>query len=173
MFTLSFTNTNNNFDNIIIDDATFRSLLNKTGDTSSNLNCDSLNYMKTVEIRNLICGSRWEVVDFSETWWSSQVSSHSVKIPEYSLCCSNRSTRKGGGVALYISNKLRSSVVDAESLNKVMGNLFVEAEASGVKLLIGIFLFTCRMTISTALNAQSASTKYGGCSQFPPHALWC
>uniref|UniRef100_A0A1A9UIA8 Uncharacterized protein n=1 Tax=Glossina austeni TaxID=7395 RepID=A0A1A9UIA8_GLOAU len=90
--------------------------------------------MKTVEIRNLISCSRWEVFGFSETSWSSQVSSHSAKIPGYSLCSSNRSTKKDGGVALYISNKLRSSVVDAESLNKVMENLFVEVEASGTRI---------------------------------------
>lgn len=47
-------------------------------------------------------------------------------------------TRRGMCVALYILNRLRFSVVHAELVNGVMKNLFVEVEASGVKLLIGI-----------------------------------
>ncbi|KAI9575341.1 hypothetical protein GQX74_013180 [Glossina fuscipes] len=116
-------NTNNNFGNITVDDATGRSLLNNTGDSCKNLNCHSLYYMKIGQIKSLIISSRWEVVLVKAGGVVRFL--HIPGYPGFSLCCIDTSTRKGGGVALYISNKLRFSVVDPESFKKVMQNLFV------------------------------------------------
>ncbi|KAI9576373.1 hypothetical protein GQX74_009427 [Glossina fuscipes] len=56
----------------------------------------------------------------------------------YSLCRSDSSTGKSGGVAFNIPGRLGFSVANAKSINGMTDNLIVEIEPSEGKLLVGI-----------------------------------
>ena len=68
-----------------------------------------------------------DIACLSETWLSA--CSPNVDIPGYNLVRDDRKNRKGGGVSIYINNRLKFNVLEELTIE--------EAECCGVEILIG------------------------------------
>ena len=66
-------------------------------------------------IDNCIIEKVPDVVILCETWLTRF--SPSITIPGYDLCHKDRQTKKGGGVALLISNKIRYRLLNNKNTN--------------------------------------------------------
>lgn len=66
---------------------------------------------KFTEIYNLLISSEVDIICISETWLGAHISDSSVTIPGFTIYRCDRLHRVGGGVAIYISDKIKSSLV--------------------------------------------------------------
>lgn len=64
---------------------------------------------KFADLRSMILEEKYDVFGVTETWFSAKISNQSLKIDGYNLVRRYRLSR-GGGVALYVSDKLRYKV---------------------------------------------------------------
>ncbi|CRK89922.1 CLUMA_CG003653, isoform A [Clunio marinus] len=100
------------------------------------------------EIKMLVSGLNLHVLAISETWLSNQHNNNLINIPGYSIKRHDRIKKRGGGVALYIHETIRSKIIAKSH--------------EGIKLAIGVVYNppnNNRMdTLSRIL--QEISTKY-------------
>lgn len=66
---------------------------------------------KIDELRDIFVNSNTHIIAVSETWLKSHISNKSVEITGYKLLRADRMFRRGGGVALYVSTKLKTRIV--------------------------------------------------------------
>ena len=101
--------------------------------------CASTSSGKLDEIRHILEGNHLDIVGFSETWLKSYVLSQAVNIPGYHLCRHDRQDgRRGGGVALLISDRFKFRTVFLSEVGDVCEALFIEISVQDTKLLIGV-----------------------------------
>lgn len=95
----------------------------------AHLNCrsirPSLNSTKFDELKSVLCGSNLDVIGISETWLKSDISSHAVEIPGYTFVRNDRRNMRGGGVGIYVSNKLKYTVVFKSSIAGKCESLYI------------------------------------------------
>lgn len=72
-------------------------------------NAQSLNpcLNKFQEIFSMIYKSKFDIIGISETWLKPSILDSAVKIPGFNMYRCDRDLRKGGGVAFYVSSKLK------------------------------------------------------------------
>lgn len=89
----------------------------KIGLKIGHLNAQSMNprNVKFAEIYDFLIASDFDVICVSETWWSDSITESSVSLPGYKLFRGDRLDRMGGGVAIYVSCKFKSSLVRFKS----------------------------------------------------------
>lgn len=102
----------------------------------SHLNCRSIT-PKLDELKLILKNNPLDIFSVSETWLSNVVSDRAVAMPGFKLCRNDRSSR-GGGVALYISNKLKYKYVFKISDSNACESLFVELYFGNATLLLGV-----------------------------------
>lgn len=68
-------------------------------------------FPKMDELRRIFVESNTHIILSSETWLKSHISTKSVEIPGYKLLRADRAVRRGGGVAMFISTKLKARIV--------------------------------------------------------------
>lgn len=81
------------------------------------INVCSLNPTKSkfLEIHKLLFESKLDIIGISETWLSEYNSNEAVNLEGYTIVRCDRQNRRGGGVALYISNKFKFNIIMVES----------------------------------------------------------
>lgn len=148
-------NNNCNLGTVISNSSFFES---KFRNCLSNLNIGHLNIQsfalsgrssKLDELRSVLGNYLFDVVGVTETWLHEKISSNAVGIPGYVLCrCDRPDDFGGGGVGLYISDKIKFRVVLRDikySINRRNNQpyvsaeiLFIEINISGRKILVGV-----------------------------------
>ncbi|CAH8658828.1 unnamed protein product [Dicrocoelium dendriticum] len=104
------------------------------------------------EVGLLVDKSRPDILAFTETWLSEEITDGEVYLPGYALFRADRSTgRQGGGVALYVSyhiDVLRTSVF--QSLDKSVEALAVLICASSVQVTV-VLVYRSPMSTSNGI----------------------
>lgn len=108
----------------------------------AHLNCRSIspsaNSIKLNELKSILSDNLFDAFALSETWLHDEISNRAVEIPGYKLCRNDRpSSRRGGGVGIYISKKLKYKFI-FKVLVTGCESLFVELNFGNVKLLLGV-----------------------------------
>lgn len=97
------------------------------------------NSMKFDEIKHLFDDCKYDIIGVSETWLKSYISDKSVEIKGFKTFRNDRCWRRGGGVSLYISDKLKVRLVSNYMNEGIVESLFVEIiKNNNDKLLIGV-----------------------------------
>lgn len=102
---------------------------------SFKLNCNS---SKISEIRNILVGGYLSVIGVSETWLKPHISTRAVDVSGYSCHRNDRPNIRGGGVAIYVSKKIRHRIVFLGERYGDTECIFVELNVGAVKLLAGV-----------------------------------
>lgn len=107
------------------------------------LNVCSLNPKnpKFCEIYELFERSNLDIIGISETWLGDSFSTAAVNIESFNFVRCDRSGRRGGGVGLYISKKIKFNVLFSQSSNLDRMHfeiLVIEALLLNCKLAIGV-----------------------------------
>lgn len=74
------------------------------------------------EFRHYFSGARYHIIGVSETWLRPEITDDMVELQGYTLLRNDRRDRVGRGVAIYILDSLRGTLVDC-SENEVQGRL--------------------------------------------------
>lgn len=93
---------------------------------------------KLDEIKSILSGGFLDVVGVSETWLKPSTNDGIVGISGYKLIRNDRVNRRGGGVACYVSTKLKAKIIDSSPENSVTEYLFIEISFNNIKTAIGI-----------------------------------
>lgn len=125
------------------DNSILRANLKKENLNKAHFNAQSLSpgttSAKIEEVRNIIRDSYLDVIGVSETWFSKHTLDKAVKIDGYRLFRNDRICKRGGGVCLYISEKLETRLVHEEMNEGLCEALFVEIGLEdSLKTIIGI-----------------------------------
>lgn len=122
-------------------------LKSKLKNKTSNLNIGHFNAQSILphrrtdkfdDIRNILSGKILDVIGVSETWLKSYHTNAMISIPDYKVYRNDRAGRRGGGVACYISSKLRSKVVDYSPIDSIIEYIFIEITLRPTKILVGV-----------------------------------
>lgn len=123
-------------------------LLNKLHSKSSFLkighfNAQSLNpssrSSKFDEIKSILKDCLLDVVGISETWLKSYMSNKSVDVQGYKLIRHDRPVIRGGGVAFFVSKKLKTKILSkSASRDSDVEYLFIEVFSANSKILVGV-----------------------------------
>lgn len=99
-------------------------------------NAQSLNPKnpKFAEIYDFLLNSKLDVVCVSETWWDEHITDSSVYIPGFKLFRCDRLNRVGGGVAIYVSDKLNCNLASSKSSNVTLNSCFESLSVNLCKL---------------------------------------
>lgn len=108
----------------------------------AHLNCRSIspsaNSFKLDELRSILSGNLFDVFAISETWLNREILNQAVGIAGYKFCRNDRPyPSRGGGVGIYISNKIKFKVV-FKVMKSGCESLFLELLLSGKKVLVGV-----------------------------------
>lgn len=110
--------------------------------TFGHLNCQSIrpsNYnCKVDDLKSILVGSGLDIFAVSETWLKPYVSTKSVAIPGYKFFRKDRPVSRGGGVGVYLSERLRGKVIFSSENFGVCESLFIEIKFGSSKLLFGV-----------------------------------
>lgn len=90
------------------------------------------------EIKEILKDCYLDVIGVSETWLKSSTTNKMVAVPGYKLVRNDRLVRRGGGVAFYISDKLRTRVIDRSPANSSIEYLFIEVSLGNIKVAVGV-----------------------------------
>ncbi|KAI8126666.1 hypothetical protein CVS40_3398 [Lucilia cuprina] len=94
---------------------------------------------KFEEFMNILDGNFLDIVGVTETWLKSWVSSRAVQVPGYNLFRVDRiDDIRAGGVAIYVSDKLRAKVVLEFSNPNCVECIFLEVMGEDLNILLGI-----------------------------------
>lgn len=108
----------------------------------AHLNCNSIRpssrTTKFDEISCVLRGSAFDVIGISETWLKEEVSTSAVNFKDYGFCRNDRVGCRGGGVGIYISDKIQYKVVFKTSVLNKCESLFVELSSGNNKYLFGV-----------------------------------
>lgn len=108
----------------------------------AHINCQSMrpstSSTKFDELKSLIHGSRFDVFGISETWLKSEVSNRAVDIPGFKFIRNDRKNSRGGGVGIYVSNKLDFKIIFKTSVLGKCESLFIELYSGNSKVLFGV-----------------------------------
>ena len=103
------------------------------------LNIRSL-FLKMDLLRSWVSFYKPHVITISETWLSGNITDEQIQINDYILFRSDRSNRRGGGVATYVSTKLKPLLISAQVDSEDIDCLFVQLNLHlNKKLTIGNF----------------------------------
>lgn len=102
-------------------------------------NAQSLNpaNSKFEEIKLILKDSLLDVVGVSETWLKSYITNKSVEVPGYKIIRHDRPAIRGGGVAFYVSKKLKTRVI-SRSEGSDVEYLFMEVVSVMSRVLVGV-----------------------------------
>ncbi|XP_075148893.1 uncharacterized protein LOC142222565 [Haematobia irritans] len=93
---------------------------------------------KLHEIKNIVENSLLDILGISETWLKPSIPTKAINFAGFSVCRSDRPDRRGGGVALLVSRKLKYKIVYSSSSYGIVESLFIEIDARSGKLLLGV-----------------------------------
>ena len=85
---------------------------------------------------DVIAGSCSDVIGLSETWLSAGVLDSGIAIQNYNIVRRDRLGR-GGGVAFYIKNNIRFSVLDIGEDNCPLEQIWISMKIGGKKVSFG------------------------------------
>lgn len=130
----------------------------------AHLNCRSINpsanSIKLDELKSILSGNLFDVFAISESWLHDNVSSRAVDLSGYKFCRNDRHGSRGGGLGLYISNKLRFKVVFKVSDSNLCESLFVELYFGSVKILLGVVYLPSGNIVSFEKEHRNLLLKY-------------
>ncbi|KAI8129221.1 RNA-directed DNA polymerase from mobile element jockey [Lucilia cuprina] len=136
---------NSNMGPIISDGATLGRILPQSNNhlNIGHVNCQSINprsqYAKMDELREFLTNSNIHVMGLSETWLKPDMSDESVHVPDYRLCRNDRPyPTRGGGVGLFVSNKIKYRHVFSSSAYNLCEAILIEINSHGTSFLIGV-----------------------------------
>lgn len=137
-----------NLGTVIGNNSMFSTILDGPGLKLAHINAQSLTpgsrSTKFDEIRNLFNDSIIDIIGVSETWLSACVASNCVGIHGFNIYRNDRIIRRGGGVCLYISNKLKTRYGKMEE--GLFESLFVEIMTGrGQNILVGVIYLPHRI----------------------------
>lgn len=75
----------------------------------------------------------FNVIAVSETWLSNEKGAD-VELEGYELFATNRTNKKGGGVALFVNNDLRCKIVKTITIENVMECVTVEINVRNLRI---------------------------------------
>lgn len=84
----------------------------------------------------LVAGSSRDVIGLSETWLNSALPDYGITIPGYKIVRKDREGR-GGGVAFYLKNSFKFTIVDVGDQNSSLEQLWISLKIAGKKLCLG------------------------------------
>lgn len=90
------------------------------------------------EIRNILSDKVLDIVGVSETWLKSYHTNAMISIPDFKVYRNDRFGRTGGGVACYISSRLKAKVIESSPAGSKMEYLFLEVALATCKILVGV-----------------------------------
>ena len=102
---------------------------------SANRNFEKLRLFLNVNLRTA------PIIGLSETWFTETTSSGSLTtLPDYNIVSNNRSTKSGGGVAIYVPRSIDYAIKkELKIMNDVIESLFVEITIeNGKNILLGV-----------------------------------
>ena len=104
------------------------------------LNVCSLNSQsicnKMDEFRITFKDSKATIIIVSETWCNSKVSDSFLKLPGYKLIRHDRKGKRGGGLAIYIKENIKFTVIEKSDRNCKTEYVLLEIYLSDIKLLL-------------------------------------
>lgn len=98
----------------------------------------SVSNVKLEEFKSIFMHSSLDVIGISESWFKSDTCSQSLNLPGYNLVRNDRPDDRGGGVCLYISDKLRYKIIFRSERYRVCESLFVEIFGNGASAVVGV-----------------------------------
>lgn len=90
------------------------------------------------DIKSIIQNSFLDIVGVSETWLKSYHTNSTLKINGYKIVRNDRSKRTGGGVAFFISTKIKFKIIEYSPVDSLIEYLFIQVNFSGVPYLLGV-----------------------------------
>lgn len=93
---------------------------------------------KLDELISVLGNGLFDVIGITETWLKKDISSGTVSFPGYVLCRHDRPDRRGGGVAFYVSNKIKYKVILRGLNYGTVEYLFIEVCNGERKILLGV-----------------------------------
>lgn len=136
--------SNINLGSVVNDGTYFKNILYpyKGQFNVAHLNCCSIRpsflTSKFDEINKIFSGSEFDAIGISETWLNHNITSKAVEIPDYKFVRNDREGRRGGGVGIYISKKLKFKTVFKSPTLQKCESLFVEIYFRTCKILFGV-----------------------------------
>lgn len=103
------------------------------------VNCQSL-MAHLDEFRLYFMSEDYHIICMSETWLRPAVADAMVVLPGYALHRYDREGRLGGGVAFYLSDALRATVLDSSA-----GTLLIDPNISWRRYYSGMLLNFCSL----------------------------
>ncbi|XP_037815951.1 uncharacterized protein LOC119612237 [Lucilia sericata] len=109
--------------------------------------CPSASSTKLDEFKCFFYNSLLDIIGVSETWFKPHLISQSLTLSGYNLVrndrirnttSNNSGPTRGGGVCLYISNKLRYRILFRAEQYGVCESLFVEVFGNGTSVIVGV-----------------------------------
>lgn len=146
----------------------------KEGLNICHINAQSLNN-KIDEFRYIFENTRMDVICVSETWFDSSTSDNFFGLVGYTMYRADR-VRRGGGTAIYVRDKYRSSLRSKSLDGDAIEYVFIEIFSHGQKILVGcIYRPNNIIDIQTVVNAiENVSIGYNDivvCGDFNSNVL--
>lgn len=128
---------------VVSDNTLLRSILPSNSLNVAHINAQSLsprwNTTKLDELRHIIQGSGIDVLGVSETWFHNYILNSAVSFDGFNVYRNDRVARRGGGVAIYISENLKSKLIYEHRDECNCEAIFVEVELSAsLRILVGV-----------------------------------
>ena len=115
------------------------------------------------ELRLIVQNTAVHAIAVSETWFSEKTNNNLVAINDFSLFRHDRLNKRGGGVAIYLRNGIKSRIIGKSHANAKVEFLFLEIDnRSGTKLCFGVVYNPPSNPLTTTLKniLSSVSSKY-------------
>ncbi|XP_037810201.1 uncharacterized protein LOC119602646 isoform X1 [Lucilia sericata] len=143
VFSFTLNSYDNNIGPVASDNTILRNKLIKGNLNIGHFNAQSIspsrNSAKIEEVRQILQGCYLDVVGISETWFRESLPDMAVSIDGYKLYRNDRIIRKGGGVCIYISSKLKSRVIHKVMDEGICEALIIEIEINiTTRILVGV-----------------------------------
>ena len=94
--------------------------------------CNKLN-----DLRNFINSSNYSLIALSETWLNPDMTDDFLKVEDYTFLRCDR-TGRGGGVGLYILEKLKPKKLDVIDFNNGIDQLWVRFKCKKLSVVVGV-----------------------------------
>ena len=93
--------------------------------------CDFINYFENLNLHACL---------ISETWLKPSLPSNLYPLPGFILIRNDRTSRRGGGVAIYLRADLPFKIIAQSPTDRlfIMEYLFIEVSFCGTKILLGV-----------------------------------
>ena len=101
------------------------------------------------ELRERVQNEVYDIIGISETWANDFVNDAEMNIDGYSMYRKDRNGRKGGGLILYTSNRVRASINEELTKSEFEESLWCGVELNHQRLLVGLCY---RCPTSTTVN---------------------